>query len=126
MAFLPSQLTKKRPTSEISYELEKRRILEQYRTGVLSIHDVCDAHPELNRAAINYSYKQLGECPICSEDTLVTVNYVFGPRLPSHGRCVNSKRDFDRIRKRKGSFTCYEVEVCTACSWNYLNRAYPL
>ena len=62
MAFLPSQLTKKRPTSEISYELEKRRVLEQYRTGVLSIHEVCDAHPELIRAAHNYSYKQLGEC----------------------------------------------------------------
>ena len=61
MAFLPSQLTKKRPTSEISYELEKRRILEQYRIGTLSTHDVCDAHPELLRAAHNYSYKQLGE-----------------------------------------------------------------
>ena len=49
----------------------------------------------------------------------------FGPRLPSHGRCVNSKRDFDRIRKRKGHLHVM-VEVCTACSWNYLNRAYPL
>ena len=126
MAFLTSQLTKKQPTSEISYELEKRRVLQQYQTGVLSTHDVCDAHPELLRAAHNYSSKQSGDCPICSEITLVTVSYVFGPRLPSHGRCVNSKKDLDRIRKRKGSFTCYEVEVCTSCSWNYLTRAYPL
>ena len=126
MAFLTSQLTKKQPTSEISYELEKRRVLQQYQTGVLSTHDVCDAHPELLRAAHNYSFKQSGDCPICSEITLVTVSYVFGPRLPSHGRCVNSKKDLDRIRKRKGSFTCYEGEVCTSCSWNYLTRAYPL
>ena len=126
MAFLSSQLTKKQPTSEISYELEKRRVLQQYQTGVLSTYDVCDAHPELLRAAHNYSFKQSGDCPICSEITLVTVSYVFGPRLPSHGRCVNSKKDLDRIRKRKGSFTCYEVEVCTSCSWNYLTRAYPL
>lgn len=126
MAFLTSQLTKKQPTSEISYELEKRRVLQQYQTGALSTHDVCDAHPELLRAAHNYSFKQSGDCPICSEITLVTVSYVFGPRLPSHGRCVNSKKDLDRIRKRKGSFTCYEVEVCTSCSWNYLTRAFPL
>ena len=126
MAFLTSQLTKKQPTSEISYELEKRRVLQQFQTGVLSTHDVCDAHPELLRAAHNYSFKQSGDCPICSEITLVTVSYVFGPRLPSHGRCVNSKKDLDRIRKRKGSFTCYEVEVCTSCSWNYLTRAFPL
>ena len=126
MAFLTSQLTKKQPTSEISYELEKRRVLQQYQTGALSTHDVCDAHPELLRAAHNYSFKQSGDCTICSEITLVTVSYVFGPRLPSHGRCVNSKKDLDRIRKRKGSFTCYEVEVCTSCSWNYLTRAYPL
>ena len=126
MAFLTSQLTKKQPTSEISYELEKRRVLQQYQTGALSTHDVCDAHPELLRAAHNYSFKQSGDCPICSEITLVTVSYVFGPRLPSHGRCVNSKKDLDRIRKRMGSFTCYEVEVCTSCSWNYLTRAYPL
>ena len=126
MAFLTSQLTKKQPTSEISYELEKRRVLQQYQTGVLSTHDVCDAHPELLRAAHNYSFKQSGDCPICSEITLVTVSYVFGPRLPSHGRCVNSKKDLDRIRKRKGSFTCYEVEVCNSCSCNYLTRAYPL
>ena len=126
MAFLTSQLTKKQPTSEISYELEKRRVLQQYQTGALSTHDVCDAHPELLRAAHNYSFKQSGDCPICSEITLVTVSYVFGPRLPSHGRCVNSKKDLDRIRKRKGSFTCYEVEVCTSCSWNYLTRAYHL
>ena len=126
MAFLTSQLTKKQPSSEISYELEKRRVLQQYQTGALSTHDVCDAHPELLRAAHNYSFKQSGDCPICSEITLVTVSYVFGPRLPSHGRCVNSKKDLDRIRKRKGSFTCYEVEVCTSCSWNYLTRAYPL
>ena len=126
MAFLTSQLTKKQPTSEISYELEKRRVLQQYQTGAISTHDVCDAHPDLLRAANNYSFKQSGDCPICSEITLVTVSYVFGPRLPSHGRCVNSKKDLDRIRKRKGSFTCYEVEVCTSCSWNYLTRAYPL
>ena len=126
MAFLTSQLTKNQPTSEISYELEKRRVLQQYQTGALSTHDVCDAHPELLRAAHNYSFKQSGVCPICSEITLVTVSYVFGPRLPSHGRCVNSKKDLDRIRKRKGSFTCYEVEVFTSCSWNYLTRAYPL
>ena len=99
MAFLTSQLTKNNHKRD-KLRTQKRRVLQQYQAGALSTHDVCDAHPELLRAAHNYSFKQSGDCPICSEITLVTVSYVFGPRLPSHGRCVNSK-GLDRIRKRK-------------------------
>ena len=126
MGFIPSELVNTQAEGELSYMLERNRALKNYEKGDTSIHEVCDAHPELLRAAQNYSRPSQEACPICDDDTLTVVAYVFGPRLPSHGRCVNSSKDLDRIRKRKGKFTCYEVEVCTKCSWNHLTKSFPL
>ena len=33
------------------------------------------------------------ECPICELETMVHVSYVFGSRLPAHGRCVTSQAE---------------------------------
>ena len=126
MGFLPSELAQIHPRSEVSYLLERNNVLEKYASGEISIHEICDAHPELIRAAHNYALPISGNCPICEEETLVTVSYVFGPRLTSHGRCVNSQKELDRIRKRKGTFICYDIEVCTRCSWNHLSKAFAL
>ena len=43
------------------------------------------------------------------------VSYVFGPRLPAHGRCITSKAELRALAKRPGEFACYVVEVCPAC-----------
>lgn len=118
----PSVLTE----GEIDYRLARQAVLNDYRSGLLSKQDVCDAHPELRRAAAEYSSPTTEECPICEEAQLSTVSYVFGPRLPSHGRCVNTLAEIERIRRRKGTFTCYVVEVCPDCAWNHLRRAYVL
>lgn len=111
---------------QIDYRLARQSVLRQYRAGELSEHDLCDAHPELIRAANEYSTPTSETCPVCETSRLALVSYVFGPRLPAHGRCVNSTSELDRIRKRKGTFTCYVVEVCAACRWNHLRRAYVL
>ena len=126
MGFIPSQLVETKQTGNISYLLERNRVLRQYERGELSRSDICDAHSELIRAARHYSEKTSDPCPICEKESLRIVSYVFGPRLPSHGRCVNSAGDLDRIRRRKGTFTCYMVEVCAQCSWNHLLRSYTL
>ena len=57
---------------------------------------------------------------------LVEVVYVFGPRLPAAGRCIVTEGDMDRIRRRSGQFTAYDVEVCRACKWNHLLRTNPV
>ena len=57
---------------------------------------------------------------------LVVVTYVFGPRLPSAGRCVTSSAELRALAARRGSFAAYEVEVCTGCRWNHLSRTYLL
>ena len=61
-------------------------------------------------------------CPLCDAD-LAHVSYVFGPRLPSHGRCIGSAAELEKIRNRKGDFTRYVVEVCATCRWHHLDSA---
>ena len=126
MGFIPSELVEANPSGDVSYLLERNRVLRKYERGELTRNDICDAHPELIRASHHYSERIPGLCPVCDKEAVRLVSYVFGPRLPSHGRCVNSAGDIDRIRKRKGTFTCYTVEVCSQCYWNHLQRSYTL
>ncbi len=126
MGFVPVAPPSVLEYGEVDYRLARQSVLHAYRDGRLDETDVCDAHPELRRAAAEYSRPTAEGCPICDDDCLALVSYVFGPRLPSHGRCVSTPADFERIRKRKGTFTCYVVEVCPSCAWNHLRRAFVL
>jgi len=126
MGFLPVAPPEVSTDGDVDYRLARQALLNSYRSGEVSSEDVCDAHPELRRAAAQYSTATSDACPVCDADALALVSYVFGPRLPAHGRCVNSLAELDRIRKRKGTFTCYVVEVCPGCAWNHLRRAYVL
>ena len=40
------------------------------------------------------------ECPICEDDQVVLVTYVFGPRLPAFGRCITTKGELPGLAKR--------------------------
>ena len=110
----------------VDHRLARRALISEYRKGRLARHQVCDAHPELVRAA-----KELGEpttrtCPICAADQLVLVTYVFGPRLPAFGRCISTKAELARLDKRTDALTAYVVEVCRSCSWHHLVRTVPV
>ena len=107
-------------TSTVDYRLMRNAAVAAARNGSLTRESVCYAHPELLRAAHSYSESTDEACPLCIDGVLVLVRYVFGPRLPSSGVCVLTVQDFDRIRRRKGNFSCYVVEVCAACGWNHL------
>ena len=76
---------------QVDYRLARNAIISEYRKGRLSRPEVCDAHPELVRAAANIGEPSREDCPICEEAKVVLVSYVFGPRLPPNGRCVSSK-----------------------------------
>lgn len=110
----------------VDYRLARQSLVTEYRKGRLAQHEVCDAHPELMRAAREVSDKTKMVCPICVEDHVVLVTYVFGPRLPKHGRCITSRAELHKIAARKGEFTGYVVEVCPSCAWNHLARTFPL
>ncbi len=119
-----------RAAGTVDYRLARRAVLAEYRRGRLSQSEVCDAHPELRRAAQEYSRPTSERCPICEACELVLVTYVFGPTLPAFGRCVASLKELTSLsrlaRRHKQPFTCYVVEVCPRCHWNHLAKVFPL
>lgn len=111
---------------QVDYRLARQHLINEYRRGRLSRVDVCDAHPELIRNAVELGEASPRPCPICEGDDLVLVTYVFGPRLPSHGRCISSKQELAKLSRSARELAAYVVEVCRECSWNHLARAFSL
>ena len=87
---------------------------------------VCDAHPELIRAAKNVGTQTKTRCPICEESDLKLITYVFGSRLPAHGRCVSTAKEMRRLGSRTDELTAYVVEACVECRWHHLLRVLPV
>ena len=109
----------------VEYRLARNAVVREFRKGRLGRLDVCDAHPELLRAARNLGTPLPDECPICEEAEVVHVTYVFGPRLPAHGRCPGSEAELAKLCRRADEVVCYVVEVCPECGWNHLARMFP-
>ncbi|HEX6595969.1 MAG TPA: DUF5318 family protein [Acidimicrobiales bacterium] len=129
MSFRPESLRGARPErapGQIDYRLIRKHTVDEFKRGRLSRLDVCDAQPELLRAARNCGRSASQECPICEEQSLVLVSWVFGPRLPAHGRCITTANELDKLGRRVSELACYVVEVCPECSWNHLLRTFPL
>lgn len=115
-----------RGPGEIDYRLARQSVISEFRKGRLAQHEVCDAHPELRRAARECSEPTRQRCPICEDADLVHVTYVFGPRLPAHGRCITSRGELRKMAQREGEHAVYVIEVCPDCSWNHLARSFVL
>ncbi len=115
-----------RLAGQVDYRLARNAVISEFRKGRLSRLDVCDAHPELLRAATNVGEQSREDCPICEEDKVRLVSYVFGSRLPPSGTCVTSKREIARLSKSATDLTCYVVEVCPSCSWNHLAQQFSI
>jgi hypothetical protein len=113
-------------TGVIDHRLARRALITEYRKGRLARHQVCDAHPELIRAARGIGRETRVECPICEEDRLVHVTYVFGPRLPPSGKCISEPGEMAALDRRPDALTAYVVEVCRSCSWHHLVRTLPV
>ena len=110
----------------VDHQLSRRALINEVKRGRVSRDSVCDAHPELIRAA-----KHLGEpsktvCPICEEVNVVLVTYVFGHGLPSHGKCVTDRKDVDKLQRTGHEYAAYVVEACPECRWHHLLRVLPI
>lgn len=110
----------------IDHRLARRMLINQVRLGRVSRTEVCDAHPELIRAARNVGTPTTSDCPICEEAKLAIVTYVFGHGLPSSGRCVTTAKELRQLRNRAGEQTAYVVEACPECRWHHLLRVIPV
>lgn len=111
----------------VDYRLAREAVLADLRRGRLVRRDVCDAHPELLRAANNVGTHTTRECPVCAEANVVLVQYAFGHRLPPSGRCVGSAAELHKLsRTATAGVDCYVVEVCCECGWNHLTGAFHM
>jgi hypothetical protein len=107
----------------VDYTLAKRALLREFRSGLLSRLDICDAHPELMRAARYLGSKATKPCPVCQKDELRLLAYVYGDGMDrDNGRAYDLQEGLTIAAGRRG--TCYVVEVCTDCSWNHLSEAF--
>lgn len=110
--------------ASIDYLLAKKALLREYKAGRIAKHDLCDAHPELIRAARAIGAPAGEICGVCGVGDIVHVSYAFGPKLPPHGRCIAGSDELARLRSTVSEFTCYVVEVCPECNWNHLVRQF--
>ena len=108
--------------ADVDYQLARQATLDLWRRGDLSRSKICDAQPMLLRNAIECGTRTEEVCPVCVSDQLAHVTYVFGARLPSHGRCISTENELVRLNTRKSCLSAYVVEVCTSCAWNHLVR----
>lgn len=106
----------------VEFGLVRHALLAKIAAGSLRATDVCDAHPELVRAARNIGRSTGERCPLCSEVELVEVTYVFGARLPAGGTCPTSRAELLKLERRADPVQCYAVEVCVGCSFHHLVR----
>jgi len=114
----------KSSATSVDYTLRKRSVLRDYRSGRLSVYDVCDAHPEIKRIAVNVGENTRSICPICKRERLRLLNFVYGRELDrDNGRVFPTSTIFNGLRNKYRDFTCYVVEVCTGCNWNHLIRS---
>lgn len=111
---------------EVDHRLARRALVEQVRMGRVSRESVCDAHPELIRAAQNIGEPTSTVCPICEQTNVVLVTYVFGHGLPKHGRCVTDRRDIVKFQRSGHEYAAYVVEACPSCRWHHLLRVLPI
>jgi hypothetical protein len=115
------------PRSElgvIDYTLAKRAILRDAQVGLQSYNDLCDAHPELVRAAKHVGEPTRNDCPVCHKDKLVLLAYVYGDTLKQENGRVWSIETGLRMAAAYPGARCYVVEVCRECHWNHLREAF--
>ena len=109
--------------SHTDYALARRAVLRDLRRGAVTRLDVCDAHPELVRAARNVGEPVPYECPVCGGGAVAFVSYVYGESLrQANGRCMSQPGELEKLGKAHDEFACYLVEVCPDCGWNHLAR----
>jgi hypothetical protein len=108
--------------ADVDYRLARQAVIDYWKNGKIERENLCDAQPMLKRNAIHCGVPIEERCPICELGEVYYVTYVFGPRLPAHGRCISTKGELQRLKGRKTKLSAYVIEVCSNCGWNHLVR----
>src|SRR6185437_2062975 len=108
----------------VSYALARRATLAGVARGQISTAEVCDAHPDLLRAARYYGEPTEVRCPICRKDRLTGVTYAYGDELQHASGRARPARTLPALAARFAQIRIYEVEVCRSCGWNHLTSTF--
>lgn len=112
---------------EMSYALQRRATLEALRRPTRAmVPDPCDAEPILVRSALHHGEPSQVPCPICENDRLANLNYVFGSQLGQYSGRIKSTDELVEMQDEFGEFKVCVVEVCTDCGWNHMITSYLL
>ncbi len=123
----PKEVLELNLPASIDYRLRSRAVARDLQRGRIFRSEVCDATDELMRVAEGVGEPQNIPCPICAKNELVNVRFLFGKKLGPAGRCMADTAELVRITSAgRGIFTCYVVEVCKSCAWNYLIHSFPI
>src|SRR3954468_17148508 len=80
------------------YAPARRAVLRDFRRGALTKLEVCDAHPELIRAASGICTDLDDECPVCGATNLRLVSYVYGDKLKqANGRAISTPGELKKL-----------------------------
>lgn len=108
----------------VDYTLAKRALIRSFHQGLLSRLEICDAHPELLRAARYLGEAAARPCPVCGKWELRLLAYVYADGLKANnGRAFEVGEGLELASRQRGG-ACYVVEVCTDCNWNHLSEAF--
>jgi hypothetical protein len=111
----------------VDYGLARRAVLTALLGGgATTREDACDAHPYLLRAARHHGEGTDRDCPVCRQERLVEVNYVYGDELGPYAGRVKTTPELEEMAREHGEFRVYVVEVCTGCAWNHLVQSFVL
>jgi hypothetical protein len=110
----------------VDYALQRRATLRALHAGTATTTDVCDADPYLVRAAKFHGEPTDIVCPVCRNEALTHVTYVFGDELGQYSGRIKATAELEPMAREFGEFRVYVVEVCRGCAWNHLSSSYVL
>jgi len=110
----------------VDYALQRRARLADIYAGRSSLHDVCDAHPYLLRAAKFHGQPSGVSCPVCRREQLTEVHYVYGDTLKTVSGQAKAPPELADMARRLREFSVYVVEVCRSCHWNHLTTSFVM
>lgn len=108
----------------VDYTLAKRALLREFKSGLLSRLEICDAHPELIRAARYMGAEARRPCPVCEGYELRLLAYVYADGLRQDSGRPHSIPEALSLAAAHAGGKAYVVEVCTGCNWNHLSESF--
>ena len=110
----------------VDYSLRKRALLREVLAGRVGTHEVCDASPYLKSAARFHGEPTELRCPICRQENLTLVHYIYGDELRQSAGQARSLAELSALAATLREFQVYVVEVCRSCDWNHLIEQFLL